>query len=235
VALKASPEELTSEGESGEAQEGEQRRSGHPDEPIDAGGKSVEGVVPRLAQTRWSHDPAVVRGGRARFAQLHRQRRVVRLAAEDVQLALELLDLRLQGVELCLHGEDVADRRGLGHDRQVLLAAGLERRDLRLEIDVLRRDVGRLGGELGHLAERLDLFESEREVGHGDLQRDRAARPLIAAGPGTGLGVGDESAVGGGQVRQPGDRGGEGAPRHLDVEGPGLLNPGRLPHRRRQR
>lgn len=71
----------------------------------------------------------------------YRQRAVVGLAVKDIELTLELFDLGLKGVELALHGQNVADRRGSGQDRQVLLAARLERGDPCLEIDVLTRDI----------------------------------------------------------------------------------------------
>ncbi len=45
------------------------------------------------------------------------------LAGEQLQLPLQLLDLGLNGVHLLLHGQHVADRRRLGQDGEVLLAA----------------------------------------------------------------------------------------------------------------
>ena len=153
---------------------------------------------PMLAcQARTSPDSGSGLGAGAggALADRHGQRRVRRLARQQLQLALQLLDLGLNGVQLLLHGQDVAHRRGLGQDGQVLLAAGLQRGDARLQVDVLAGDVGGLGREVRRLAERLGLLQHGGEVVHRHLQRDAARRGAAARRARLGLRVGHEAAV----------------------------------------
>ena len=61
VTLQPSPGELAPQDEGGQAQEGEQRRAGHPDQSFDAGCEAVDRVVPRFAHARCGHGSPVVR------------------------------------------------------------------------------------------------------------------------------------------------------------------------------
>ena len=84
---------------------------------------------PTLAcHARTTPDSGTGLGARRRRALVdrHGERRVRRLARQQLQLTLQLLDLGLNGVQLLLHRQHVTHRRGLGQDGQVLLAAGLQ-------------------------------------------------------------------------------------------------------------
>ncbi len=139
--------------------------------------------------------------GAAPFADVGRERRIRGLAREHLQLSLQLLELALNRVELRLHRQHVAHRRRLGHDRQVLLPAGLERGDTGLQVHVLPGDVGRLRRQTGGPADPLCLLERGGEVVHRHLEGHRAEGRAAKAGTRLRLGVGDEAAVGAGEPR----------------------------------
>ena len=146
-------------------------------------------------------------------------------------MALQLLDLLLHGVQLLLHRQDVADRGGLGQDAQVLLAAVLQRGQARLQVDVLARDIGGRGRDVGRLAEGLGACEHGREVGHRHLERDAGRGGTAAGRARLRLRAGHETAVRPGETGQLRDRPAQVAVADGQGQRSGLLDLGGLAHR----
>ncbi len=155
------------------------------------------------ARTRPDSGRGLGAGRRRALADRDRQRRVRRLARQQLQLTLELFDLGLNGIQLVLHGQDVTHGVGLGQDGEVLLAAGRQRGNARLQVDVLAGDVSGLGREVRRLAEGLGAGKHRGETLYRHLEC-HAARGGASAR--LRLRVGHEAAVGTGQRGQLRDR-----------------------------
>src|ERR1700691_4395881 len=112
-ATSRTPSPSAQDDQSGQTKQHEERGAGYPEQPLEPRDETTDPVVPRLVNARpgWH-------GWNRSFPGLHERHRessVGGFVVEDRKLALELLDLALQGVELALDRQDVADRSRLSH------------------------------------------------------------------------------------------------------------------------